>query len=75
MLKDGKIKLCDFGSAKELTGNSTNTPYIVSRYYRAPELLLGVTNYNVSIDIWAVGCIMAEMALLEPFFLGKSEGD
>ena len=74
-MKDGKIKLCDFGSAKQLNPATINTPYIVSRFYRAPELLLGVTEYDVSIDIWAIGCIMAELALLEPLFVGKSEGD
>ncbi|CAD8170899.1 unnamed protein product [Paramecium pentaurelia] len=75
LIQDGTLKLCDFGSAKEMTGTTINTPYIVSRFYRAPELLLGVTNYTESIDIWAFGCIMAELALLEPFFIGKSEGD
>ncbi|CAD8186337.1 unnamed protein product [Paramecium octaurelia] len=75
LVKDGKIKLCDFGSAKQLNPSTINTPYIVSRFYRAPELLLGVTEYDVSIDIWAIGCIMAELALLEPLFIGKSEGD
>ncbi|CAD8092363.1 unnamed protein product [Paramecium sonneborni] len=75
LVKDGKIKLCDFGSAKQLHPVTINTPYIVSRFYRAPELLLGITEYDVSIDIWAMGCIMAELALLEPFFIGKSDGD
>lgn len=52
-----------------------NTPYIVSRYYRAPELILCLTKYTTAIDIWATGCILAELFLLTPLFKGKSEGD
>jgi len=48
---DGVVKICDFGSAKILAGD-TNTPYIVSRYYRAPELILACSDYSTSIDIW-----------------------
>jgi serine/threonine protein kinase len=47
-----KIKICDFGSGKILTGDGHNTPYIVSRYYRAPELIMGCTDYTTKIDIW-----------------------
>lgn len=50
--EDGVIKICDFGSSKYLDGRGKNTPYIVSRYYRAPELILCVTNYSTAIDIW-----------------------
>lgn len=46
------IKLCDFGSSKTIDPNGKNTPYIVSRYYRAPELILCITKYTCSIDIW-----------------------
>jgi glycogen synthase kinase 3 beta len=52
-----------------------NTPYIVSRYYRAPELLMCETFYTTSIDIWATGCIMAELITKQPLFQGKTEGD
>lgn len=51
--KEDVIKICDFGSSKILDfEHGKNTPYIVSRYYRAPELILCVTNYSTSIDIW-----------------------
>jgi len=73
--EEGKIKICDFGSSKIIDPNGKNTPYIVSRYYRAPELILCVTKYTCSIDIWATGCILAELITREPIFQGKSEGD
>ena len=73
--KDGIIKICDFGSSKIINSYGKNTPYIVSRYYRAPELILCVTNYDTSIDVWAAGCILAELFLLDPIFKGKTEGD
>jgi serine/threonine protein kinase len=50
---DGVIKICDFGSAKVLDDQKhLNTPYIVSRYYRAPELILACSDYTNKIDIW-----------------------
>lgn len=72
--EDGEVKICDFGSSKILDPNGKNTPYIVSRYYRAPELILGVSNYTDKIDIWATGCIIAELLMLKPLFPGKTEG-
>ncbi|CAD8090128.1 unnamed protein product [Paramecium sonneborni] len=69
------VKLCDFGSSKQITSQGQNTPYIVSRYYRAPELILCLTKYGVSVDIWALGCIMGELVIKEALFKGKSEGD
>lgn len=71
----GKIKICDFGSSKIVNEKGLNTPYIVSRYYRAPELILCITKYSVEIDIWAAGCILAELFLLKPLFKGSTEGD
>jgi len=45
------------------------------RYYRAPEIILGEENYGVEIDIWSIGCVIAEMFLGEPLFCGKSSKD
>lgn len=62
LLKDGEAKICDLGSSKVLDKVSNmNTPYVVSRYYRAPELILATSVYNESIDIWSVGCILFEL--------------
>ena len=69
----GVVKICDFGSAK-LLSEKLNTPYIVSRYYRAPELILACSDYSEKIDIWAIGCIFAEFMTLRPLFPGKTEG-
>lgn len=49
------------------------TGYVATRWYRAPELLLGTSIYGCEIDIWAVGCIMAEMADGDPIFSGDTE--
>ena len=74
-MNDKKIvKICDFGSAKVLSPNGLNTPYIVSRYYRAPELILACSDYTHAIDVWAIGCILAEFLTLRPIFPGKTEG-
>jgi glycogen synthase kinase 3 beta len=74
MNKEGVVKICDFGSAKVLSENGLNTPYIVSRYYRAPELILACSDYTDAIDIWAIGCILAEFLTKRPIFPGKTEG-
>ncbi|KAI9297588.1 Pkinase-domain-containing protein [Neoconidiobolus thromboides FSU 785] len=68
----GVLKLCDFGSAKILVPGEGNVAYICSRYYRAPELIFGATNYTTQIDIWSVGCVMAELMLCQPLFPGES---
>ena len=69
------VKICDFGSAKKLIKGEVNISYICSRYYRAPELIFGATNYTNSVDVWSVGCVLAELILLEPIFQGESTAD
>jgi len=71
----GILKLCDFGSAKMLVKGETNVSYICSRYYRAPELIFGATNYTTAIDIWSMGCVFAELLLGQPLFPGDSGVD
>lgn len=69
------VKLCDFGSAKVLQRNEPNVSYICSRYYRAPELIFGATDYTTSIDVWSLGCVCAELLLGQPLFPGESGVD
>ncbi|CAL6324637.1 unnamed protein product [Bathycoccus prasinos] len=66
------LKICDFGSAKTLTPGEPNISYICSRYYRAPELMFGSTDYSTAIDVWSVGCVVAELLLGAPLFPGDS---
>ena len=69
------LKVCDFGSAKRLKQGEVNVSYICSRYYRAPELIFGSTEYGQSIDVWSVGCVIAELLLGQPLFPGDSGVD
>jgi len=70
-----ELKICDLGAAKVLDmKDHVNTPYVVSRYYRAPELILGSRYYDHSIDTWAAGCILFELVTRTPMFPGDAEG-
>ncbi|GFU52559.1 glycogen synthase kinase-3 beta [Nephila pilipes] len=71
----GVLKLCDFGSAKHLVNGEPNVSYICSRYYRAPELIFGATDYTTMIDVWSAGCVLAELLLGQPIFPGDSGVD
>merc|ERR1712183_171788 len=69
----GCLKLGDFGLAKYFgSPNRLYTHMVVTRWYRAPELLFGAKNYGVGVDVWAVGCILAELMLRVPFLAGDS---
>lgn len=70
-----QLKLCDFGSAKALVKGEPNVSYICSRYYRAPELIFGSTDYSTAIDVWSQGCVGAELLLGQPLFPGDSGVD
>ncbi|KAF9616914.1 hypothetical protein IFM89_032876 [Coptis chinensis] len=70
-----QLKICDFGSAKKLVPGEPNISYICSRYYRAPELIFGATEYTTAIDMWSVGCVLAELLLGQPLFPGESGVD
>jgi glycogen synthase kinase 3 beta len=73
--QSGVVKICDLGSMKKLEPGSPNVSYICSRYFRAPELLLGCQQYSCAIDAWAIGCVMAEMYLRHPIFPGHNTQD
>ena len=61
-----KVFLCDFGSAKILNKDENNVQYICSRFYRAPELIMEITRYDESIDIWSFACVIAELLKGKP---------
>lgn len=70
-----EVKICDYGLARLLAyneGQKTDnmTDYVATRWYRAPELLLANEGYDAKIDVWSVGCILAEMYLRKPFLMG-----
>jgi mitogen-activated protein kinase 1/3 len=65
------LKICDFGLARTTSETDFMTEYVVTRWYRAPELLLNCSEYTAAIDIWSVGCIFLEIIRREPLFPGK----
>lgn len=65
------LKICDFGLARPNTENEFMTEYVVTRWYRAPELLLNSSDYTAAIDVWSVGCIFMELMNRKPLFAGK----
>ncbi|EFN53586.1 hypothetical protein CHLNCDRAFT_56262 [Chlorella variabilis] len=72
----GELKLCDFGLARQY--GSPLAPYthmVVTLWYRAPELLLGQRKYSTAVDVWSIGCIMAELLSKEALFPSKTEID
>ena len=70
------LKLCDFGFARVVSKPTEElTDYVATRWYRAPELLLGSTNYGLGVDMWAIGCILGEISDGQPIFPGDSEVD
>lgn len=70
------MKLCDFGFARTIQTKTSNlTDYVATRWYRSPELLIGEKEYGKPLDMWSIGCIMAEMLDGQPLFPGESEID
>ncbi|GAB5368363.1 hypothetical protein AAMO2058_001312800 [Amorphochlora amoebiformis] len=67
------LKICDFGLARGVEGTPEDnlTEYVVTRWYRAPEVMCSCREYNHKIDVWSVGCIMAELHGRKPLFPGK----
>jgi mitogen-activated protein kinase 15 len=75
---DASIKLCDFGLARALDAEDPPedlTDYVATRWYRAPEILCGSGTYTTAVDLWAAGCILAELIRARPIFPGASETD
>ena len=69
------LKVCDFGLARSAASTDDNsgfmTEYVATRWYRAPEIMLTFKEYTKAIDVWSVGCILAEMLSGKPLFPGK----
>ena len=78
---DCHLRLCDFGLCRSIGEAATATAppplsdYIATRWYRAPEILLGSTSYGRAVDMWAAGCILAEMVRGRPLFPGSNRND
>lgn len=74
---DGQLKIADFGLGRAMAfaPHERLTPTVVTRWYRAPELLLGARHYTGAIDMWAVGLIFAEMMLRVPYLAGQDDHD
>ncbi|EJW01940.1 CMGC/CDK/CDK7 protein kinase [Edhazardia aedis USNM 41457] len=68
----GIIKIADFGLSREIDRDRMTTA-VVTRWYRAPELLLGCKFYTAAVDIWATGCVFAELFLRVPFFPAEDD--
>jgi len=74
------MKIADFGLARSITqleagaadSASVMTDYVATRWYRAPEILLGSNKYSFPVDMWSLGCIFAEMLRGKPLFAGTS---
>mmetsp|Transcript_72024 Transcript_72024/g.168674 ORF Transcript_72024/g.168674 Transcript_72024/m.168674 type:complete len:458 (-) Transcript_72024:55-1428(-) len=75
---DCQVKVCDFGLARSVVQQQDNaqnpvlTDYVATRWYRAPEILLGSTSYTKGVDLWSVGCILGELLSGKPIFPGTS---
>jgi len=76
--KNCDLKICDFGLARGFGGDEDDpslTDYVVTRWYRAPEVVLLASEYTKSIDVWSVGCILCELIGRKPIFTGKDHLD
>jgi cyclin-dependent kinase-like len=71
----GCLKLCDFGFARSVKSGQKLTEYVSTRWYRAPELLIGGEKYGFAVDIWSIGCLLAELITGKPLFPGINDLD
>ncbi|KAG0641744.1 kinase-like domain-containing protein [Tuber brumale] len=77
---DCELKICDFGLARGFSVDPEEnagymTEYVATRWYRAPEIMLSFQSYTKAIDVWSVGCILAELLGGRPFFKGRDYVD
>ena len=69
---DCLVKVADFGLARSIDRDNVLTDYVATRWYRAPEILLGSQQYTAGVDMWSVGCILGELLGGKPMFPGSS---
>lgn len=71
-----QVKICDFGSAMMAGPGTENdiTPYLVSRFYRAPEVILGL-KYEYGMDMWSIGCVVYELFTGRILFPGRDNNE
>jgi len=74
---DCTLKICDFGLSRSVSpvANDALTTLVVTKWYRAPELLLESDHYDGKVDVWSAGCILAELIGRRPIFVGDDSGD
>ncbi|KAH9941959.1 kinase-like protein [Amylocystis lapponica] len=77
---DCELKICDFGLSRGFNSAPDEHPtamteYVATRWYRAPEIMLAFKGYGIAIDVWSIGCILAELMLGRPLFKGKDYVD
>lgn len=71
---DGVLKIADFGLTRSMGFQCQSmTSQVVTRWYRAPELLFGAKHYSAGVDIWAAGCVFAELMLRTPFLVADTD--
>uniref|UniRef100_A0A0K0DE39 cyclin-dependent kinase n=1 Tax=Angiostrongylus cantonensis TaxID=6313 RepID=A0A0K0DE39_ANGCA len=75
LTKNDVVKLADFGFARIINPQEMYTDYVATRWYRSPELLVGDTIYGSAVDIWAAGCVLAELITGEALWPGRSDID
>lgn len=75
LLIDGQgfVKICDFGLGRQYREGKVLTPKVITLMYRAPELHLGVQDYTHAVDVWSMGCVMAELFLRQPLFVASRD--
>lgn len=71
----GRVRLADFGLARAFQAKQNYTQEVVTLWYRAPEVLLGMADYSPAVDVWSAGCILAEITSRKALFPGDSEID
>lgn len=69
------LKLCDYGLSRHVNNDKELTPYVSTRWYRAPEILLRLKSYAQPIDVWAFACVAIELVNSRPLLCGQNESE